>query len=511
MEQQETRQKALSGALGTEQEILAYAAQKQALIDEKALKLLARFPHYREIIDQLAQASFMLTGEQVGKAIVRHETKMVAEPEALAVDKSALQAHPRPGEHRYRLLSELDVTDKSSSEGGIKDFLVYFRDKFEFLSGLLRRRQGFQPKDLASAKMLPPKSACDVLGMVNEKWESKNGNLILRLEDLETELLVVVSKENKTLVAYCDRALPDTVVGVRGQKIGAEMVIANDVFLPDLPQRQFRKIEEDVCVASISDLHVGSKLFLEKEFGTFIEWLNGKADNPKDLELIQKIKYLFITGDCVDGVGIYPDQFDELAVKDVFEQYKKFSAYIKAVSPHIQVFICPGKHDAVRRAEPQPAIPREFVPELYELPNVHFIGSPSWIEVEGLNVLVYHGSSVHDLYASTNFLSSKSPEKALVELLKRRDLMVGYGLSNPYIPEKKDYMLIRLEPDLFLAGDMHRNGYDTYRGCIVINNGTWQTATTYHSEKGYVPTPGRVPIIHLNTGAIEEKRFYGET
>ncbi|HIH16033.1 MAG TPA: hypothetical protein HA252_01365 [Candidatus Diapherotrites archaeon] len=494
----------------TDEEVLAYATQKQVLVDEKALKLLARFPQYREVVDRLALTTFMLTEESVNKAIVALETKLVAEPEALHLDKAALKAGARESDARYRILWELDVTDKSTSEGSIRDFIGFFRDKFEFLSGLLRKRQGFQPKGLDSVKMLPPKTACDLIGMVNEKWESKNGNQILRLEDLETELIVVISKENKELVSYTERILQDAVIGVRGQKIGPEMVIANDLFLPDLPQRPFRKAERDVCLASISDLHVGSKLFLEKEFTAFIEWLNGKTENEKDSELVKKIRYLVIAGDCVDGVGIYPDQFDELAVKDIFEQYRKFSAYLQAVPKHIQVIVCPGQHDAVRRAEPQPAIPPEFVPELREAGNVHFVGSPAWVEVEGLNVLVYHGSSVHDLYAAVNFLSPKNPEKALVELLKRRDLMVGYGLKNIYIPEKKDYMLLRLEPDLFIAGDMHRNGYDSYRGCLVVANGTWQTATKFQSEKGHVPTPGRVAIVHLNTGNIEEKRFYGE-
>ena len=41
---------------------------------------------------------------------------------------------------------------------------------------------------------------------------------------------------------------------------------------------------------------------------------------------------------------------------------------------------CPGQHDAVRRADPQPAVGKEYTKDLLGYKNIHFIGSPSWFE-----------------------------------------------------------------------------------------------------------------------------------
>lgn len=116
----------------------------------------------------------------------------------------------------------------------------------------------------------------------------------------------------------------------------------------------------------------------------FLEWLNGRGKNKKEQEKVSKIKYLIITGDNVNGCGVYPSQFGELNIKDIYQQYKEFSRFISQVPEYIEVFIIPGQHDAVRWADPQPAIPKEFAPELHALLNVHFLGSPSWLSIEGM-------------------------------------------------------------------------------------------------------------------------------
>jgi intein/homing endonuclease len=168
---------------------------------------------------------------------------------------------------------------------------------------------------------------------------------------------------------------------------------------------------------------------------------------------------------------------------------------------------CPGQHDAVRRAEPQPSISKEFLPRLHAQRNFHFISSPSWVETEGLKNLIYHGPSIHDLISNVSFLTMDHPEKGMVELLKKRDLMPGYGGRNPYVPEKKDYMVIKEEPDLVWIGDMHHNGYANYRGATVLNGGCWEAQTDFEKRIGHNPTPGIFPIINLKNRQISEFYF----
>jgi DNA polymerase II small subunit len=181
------------------------------------------------------------------------------------------------------------------------------------------------------------------------------------------------------------------------------------------------------------------------------------------------------------------------------------------IPEYIHVFVCPGQHDGVRRAEPQPAVPKEFLPRLSKLRNFHFISSPSWVEIEGLKNLVYHGASIHDLISSVSFLEMSKPQEGMVELLKKRDLMPKYGGKNPYVPEKKDYMVIKEIPDLVWIGDMHTNGYTTYKGTTVLNSGCWEGQTTFQEKIGHKPTPCIFPMINLQTRQIYETHFLRET
>ncbi len=494
-----------------EKEIIEYASRKNALIDGKAVKLLATIPKYKNIIDELIEDNtFLIDEKKVKEKIIQKETKVKGVKKEVIVKKTLFKAEASEIEPQLKILKELDVTGQSCSEGKIKDFLHYFRDKYKFLHSVLKQRVQLNPKAISQLKKLPKNTELDLIAMVSKKWISKNGHQAFQLEDLEEECIAVVSKKNENLTALAQQVLLDDVIGVKGTKVGERMIIIKEIIWPDLPQKPIKKVERDLSVVAISDMHIGSKLFLEKEFNKFLSWLNGGIGSKKEIERIGKIKYLLVVGDNVDGVGIYPDQFDELAIKDIYKQYRKFSELILSIPEYIEVVICPGQHDAVRRADPQPAIAKEFVPELYDLENVHFVGSPGWISIEGLKTLIYHGASLHDLYASVNFLSTKEPQKAIIEVLKRRDLMPSYGLRQPYVPEKKDFMLIREEPDLYFGGDMHHNGYALYRNCLIVNSGTWQTQTEFQKKEGHFPTPGIAAEINLKTRKIRENYFYRE-
>jgi DNA polymerase II small subunit len=314
-------------------------------------------------------------------------------------------------------------------------------------------------------------------------------------------------EKEKEIMKKAERILEDNVVGIKGTKIGDDFIIIKEVYWPDMPIRTARTLNEDVYSCGISDLHVGSKLFYEEQFQRFLDYINGKNLSQKQLERVGKIQYLFVNGDNVAGIGVYPGQFDELVIKDIYGQYSKFEDLMLQIPEYIQIFICPGQHDAVRRAEPQPAIDKEFVPRLSKMSNFHFISSPSWVETEGLKNLIYHGPSVHDLISSVSFLEMSKPQDGMVELLKKRDLMPKYGGKNPYVPERKDYMVIKEEPDIVWFGDMHHNGYATYRGTTIINTGTWEGQTDFQKKIGHTPTPCIVPTINLKTRQIMETQF----
>lgn len=486
-------------------EIVEFCIDRRQIIDKEALEALENEEHWKDLILQISTP--IISAEKIKEKLVRHESKLGSVMQEVVVKKTSFRARAKDSSPDFHLMREHEAEQQSTSAGKVKDFLSYFRDKYGFLSSLIMQRQGFNPKPLDKLKTMQKYSEVDVIGMVVEKWVSKNGNITIELDSPEGKCIAIVSKENTQLTREAEKILVDDVIGVKGKKYSEEMVIVNTILWPDMMQKQPKVAERDLSIAVISDTHVGSRLFMEKEFTKFLSWLNGNTQSENDAERAGKIKYIVIAGDNVDGVGIYPDQYEELAIKDIYKQYERYAELISEIPEYIEAFICPGQHDAVRRADPQPAIPKEYVKDLAGLENIHFVGSPSWVEIEGLKCMIYHGGSFHDMYSSTKHLSVTEPEKAMIEMLKRRDLSTGFGLNQPYVPEKRDYMVIREEPDIYFGGDMHHKGYAQYRGCLVVNAGCWQERTGFQVKEGHVPTPGIAIDINLKTRKITENDF----
>ncbi|MEM0359913.1 MAG: DNA-directed DNA polymerase II small subunit [Candidatus Diapherotrites archaeon] len=495
-----------------ESEILDFVSQQKAFIDSEALKLLSAREDWQEIVSELIKENeFFIRAESIEKKAVRTKIGISREEQSEHFEKLQVEEKCRADEtsteFHYRIMSEYDVTNQSFSQGKIEDFLAMFRDKFLTLKKMIQAHHSLSPVPISRIRAIPAKEQFDLIGMVARKWQTKNGHTAIELEDLEKSCIAVISKNERSLEQAREKIMLDDVVGIRAEKISNEMVIVKELYWADLPQRKMKRSKHDTRIASISDLHVGSKLFLETPFRKFVEWINCEIGNENERREVKKIKYLVVAGDNVDGIGIYPSQYAELSIKNIFEQYAKFSDLILQIPKEIQIFIIPGQHDAVRWADPQPAIPEKLVPKLYAAENVHLLGSPSWVEIEGFKAMIYHGSGLHTLFSSISGLSYLEPQKAIVELLKKRDFMPAYGVGHTYVPEKRDYLLVREEPDLVFIGDLHHAGYTSYRGTMIINNGTWQGRTDYQVKLGHVPTPGIVPVINLKTGNIIEKQF----
>ena len=61
----------------------------------------------------------------------------------------------------------------------------------------------------------------------------------------------------------------------------------------------------------------------------FIMWLKGEYGTEKQKEVARKVKYLFVVGDVVVGVGIYPGQEGDLEIKDIYQQYEEATKYLR--------------------------------------------------------------------------------------------------------------------------------------------------------------------------------------
>ncbi|MDD3160068.1 MAG: metallophosphoesterase [Candidatus ainarchaeum sp.] len=484
-------------------ELMEFINDKGLLLSKDTITLLESNSEWKKILNQLIEEGhFIINIDLIEQKIQR--TKLSGVVKEVEIKKTFFKAQAKDRPPNFRVMSEYDVSGQSNSKGTVGDFLKLFRNKFKLLSNMLRQRHNLTPVDLSYLKAVKKSDPVDVIGMVNKKWRTKNNHLGIEIEDLETKCIVLIMEKEKELLLKAEHILEDNVIAIKGVKFGEDFIIAKEIFWPDIPISAPRTITDEVYSGGTSDFHIGSNCFLEDATKKWIDYLNGKNLTAKQLDIVGKLQYLFVVGDNVSGVGVYPGQIDELTIVDIYKQYEAFEDIMLQIPEYIQVFICPGQHDAVRRAEPQPAISKEFMPRLDKLKNFHFISSPSWVETEGLKNLVYHGPSIHDLISSVSFLDMSKPQEGMVELLKQRDLMPRYGGRNPYVPEEKDYMAIKEVPDLVWIGDMHHNGYITYRGTTILNGGCWESQTDFQKKIGHVPTPGQFPIINLKTRKITE-------
>jgi DNA polymerase II small subunit len=238
-------------------------------------------------------------------------------------------------------------------------------------------------------------------------------------------------------------------------------------------------------------------MFMEEAFLNFIEWLKGEGEQA---ELAKSIKYVLVAGDLVDGCGVYKGQINELTLPDIEDQYNYFARLISQIPKHITTIICPGNHDATREAEPQPAIPTTFAPELYKIPNVIMVSSPCLVRLGGLLALMYHGTSLDSIIAAVPSLRKTGydhPETAMLTLLQKRHLCPVYDEARIF-SETEDQLVINRVPNILHMGHVHSIGAAIHRGVRVINSGAFQSQTPFQAKIGHHPTPGIVPIIDGN-------------
>jgi DNA polymerase II small subunit len=277
--------------------------------------------------------------------------------------------------------------------------------------------------------------------------------------------------------------------------------IVKDVIIPDIPEHAPNRSKTEAYAVFLSDLHIGSMYFMEKELNDFILWLS--SPDP----VARKIRFVLICGDIVDGVGIYPNQDKELEFVDIHEQLEKTIELLNKIPQHIKIIVTPGNHDPGRRALPQPAIPEFYNSDLWNQKNISMLGNPAMISLNGVKVLMFHGQSIDDIVRTTPGLSYDKPAKVMRHLLQARHLSPIYGSQTPLAPENDDMMVIDEVPDIFHAGHVHVVDLDLYRGVLILNSGAWQHQTPFQTGVGMTPTPGLAVIVNLKTFKVYTKDF----
>lgn len=395
----------------------------------------------------------------------------------------------------------LDEAEITKQEKDVPEFLACYNDRYEKLKKMLMRRT--ELKSAVSIQRLERRDEGEqaaIIGFVNDKYSTNSGKYIVELEDKTGSFKALVDERDG------DRIVPDEVLGLSGS-MGGDILYADSVIRPDMPIPDgTNSTEQKIKGAYISDMHLGSVDTLYERFDRFAKWLNTDAASD--------IGYLVIPGDPVEGVGIYPDQDEELRVTNIYEQYQMFEEWIKKLPEDLQVVVGPGNHDIVRMAEPQPRLPEKALSEVVSYDNVHLVQNPQYvnlhgIESSGLMHLMYHGYSFDSHVDQIKELREKAydePHHVMIDLLKRRHLAPTFG-SNLLAPEGEDHLVIDRKPDVMASGHFHSHAVDNYKGVTTICASTFQAQTDFQKRVGHTPDPGKVTIHDFKTRKSEVKQF----
>jgi DNA polymerase II small subunit len=399
-----------------------------------------------------------------------------------------------------------------------KDFANFFNSRYQFLSGILRNHQQLNNATAISRVLeKKEKEKVSVIGLVEEVGTTKNGNIIITLEDNTGRIKILASKNKGDLFSNANDLVHDEVIGVTGTS-NDQIIFAEEIVWPDIPSNlELKKGPKEEYVIFLSDIHVGSSLFLKDEFAKFLSWIRGETGNETQRNIAEKVSYIIIAGDIVDGIGVYPSQESELEIKDIFGQYEEFCRLIKKIPQNKQIVICAGNHDVVHIAEPQPIIYKEYCPELHAMPNVTLVSNPGLVTIgktkdfPGFDVLLYHGSSFDYYVANVESIRNGGgyhrADLIMKFLLKRRHLAPAFK-SVPYYPAHiDDPLLIKKIPDFLVTGHIHYSNVANYKHITTISGSCWQAKTSFQEKLGHEPEPARVPIVNLKTRKVKILRF----
>jgi DNA polymerase II small subunit len=394
----------------------------------------------------------------------------------------------------------VQAAKQTQTNGSVEDIAAYFTDRYN----QFRRQLQTRLENVVSISLLKKmqKEKASFIAIISDKRNTQNNNILLDLEDPTSQIRAVATK--KEVREKAQNTVLDEIIGVTGT-MGDGIFFIDDIIWPDIPiHNEAKTISDEVYAVFLSDTHIGSKKFLEQDFRKFLKWIRSDLGEADQREMASKVKYVFLAGDVVDGIGVYPKQKAELQEPDIYKQYEIAAEHFSEIPDEIELIISPGNHDFIRLAQPQPQLDPEAAAPLYGLKNATMVPNPATVNIHGfdnggLNVLMYHGVSIDTMIASDPALKEgyKHPEKVMQSLLKRRHLSPTYATNLMHTEE--DNLTINTLPDIFHGGHVHSNGAMLYRGITIINSGAWQAQTDFQKLCGHTPTPSQLPLLNLRT------------
>ena len=342
--------------------VLNYALNKGFQIHPNAFKILDEITDVKQL-------------EKIIKEIVKEKTKQ----KLFQINQNDLETYLGIKDDP-NLLNEVkilsDPTSKITSGEGVKGYNALFSSRFNKLKRIISDRpESKMIKAISVVKTTKLENDVYVCGLVTTRNVERNITKLV-LEDPSGSLEGIIFDEE--LQKTAGTLLIDQFVIARVATSKNSGLLIKDLILPDIPDQKINKSESEVYAVFLSDLHIGSRYFMEEELIEFVTWLS--SSDP----IARKVRFVLIGGDIVDGVGIYPNQNKELVCQTIEEQLQKAENLLDKIPKNVKIIIMPGNHDPGRRALPQPAIPKKYNSGLWERENIEMVGNPALVSLNGV-------------------------------------------------------------------------------------------------------------------------------
>jgi DNA polymerase II small subunit len=473
-------------------ELVTMALREGYQLSEEAFLRLEQSP---TPLDDLMKTIDSLRRRQLDVVVIE-EKHVVEAVGGVDAEKTAVIAEPKMGAPIEYSVENI-FNEDARIEGTVNEFSQYFHSRFLKLRRLIERR-GLSFIPVSEASRLKDGDEANLVVMVMGRTETSK-TVVLECDDPSGSIRLIAPKRNSDLIAVVSDLLMDQVVGVRVRRIGQSYLL-QDVLHPDVEggRTVVRYDIPETYACLISDTHVGSKKFMDDVFQSFLDWICRGRD-----AVAKRVRYLIIDGDLVDGIGVYPGQERELAIRDVEEQFKAAASLLADMPEHVKILYCPGNHEPVRKALPQPPIQERYRQIFGSRHDIHFATNPFKAKIGGRSFLVYHGQSLDEVIQSLPNVSYSTLERdvghVLTTLLKARHLAPVYGENTQILPLPEDCLVIDDVPDILHTGHIHRVASLNYHGVQLVNSGAWQEQTEYQRLLGIEPSIGTSVLVELST------------
>ena len=344
----------------SKQELVSFFFERNYMISPEVLKEIPESFDYKSFLDK-------------NSSLNKSEHSIILDNEFFK------KLMPKVDEIKDNIITKVEIIssyEEKYKKREVKDFVTYFKLRYNSLKKILLKRSELQ--GAVSIRRVSTKEKGEpvsIIGFVVAKDQTKNGHYILELEDPTGTTKVLISAKNEELMPLMDEIVLDEIIGISGS-VGENIVFSNKLFFPDMTLNEYKKCKDDINVVFLSDIHIGSDLFAKKEFERFVDWINLRFGTEEQMGVARKVKYIVIPGDLIEGVGIYPGQEKDLLIKDVYKQYEEVARYFESLRKDVKIVVCAGNHEALRLAEPQPPLDKDFAKSIHKLKNVTCVSNP---------------------------------------------------------------------------------------------------------------------------------------